>query len=861
MRMSKGSSSTLIGRRELLLIAAVLAAAFIAIGYQVERAYATGTFAFQNATSQVVEGEVVCINVVRTGSATGASTVSINITGASLADLGVGGTEASTSLDFGVGITQRAVRFNTDVTCIQTEENGANESNRTIGLEITGVTSGSIGAQSTHTLTVVDDDGPATVSYQSASVNVVEGTDNFVVTAIRGGSTSGTASALCDVVGGTLTVTTDYTFDDQTANFADGATSGTCQLDIDPGTAGGTIILGFNNLTNLPGGAVAPTQVTINVTALPPGTIQFTSSSYNVAENAGTANVTVSRTGGTSGAASVTCSTVAGGSATASPTAGFDFTTTSTVLNWANGEGGNKTCSIPITSDSTPENNETVNLQLSGVSGATLGAQSTATLTIIDDDGEGVLQFTSANFSGAESGGPITITVSRTGGTDGAVTVQFSTSNGTATAGSDYNFANGTLSWNNGEGGNKSFTVTPLPDALNEGSETVNLTLSNPTGGATLGAQSTAVLTITDSTIIPTITNISPAAGPLAGLAGVIITGTNFTGATSVTFGGTAATFVVNNSTQITVTAPPKATAGTVEVIVTTPAGSNTTTGTANDFTYTTGPTVTSISPNTGPAAGATVVTITGTNFTASGLVVKFGTVTATANFINATTIVAVAPSQSAGVVDVTVQTPGGTSPNTAADDFTYTGVAIPVVTLLTPTFGPIGTTVVITGTGFTGVTSVTFGGVAASFTVNSPTQITATVPTGTPPGSVDVRVTGPGGTSANTANDNFNNTSQAANITYTLYFRFTLIVWTGADNKSIQAALAGGTAGTNNVSGLIGAIWLFNPQTQEWGGYFPGSEGIPGANDFTTFRTGTAYFIALKSASGAPVTWTAPAN
>ncbi len=58
----------------------------------------------------------------------------------------------------------------------------------------------------------------------------------------------------------------------------------------------------------------------------------------------------------------------------------------------------------------------------------------------------------------------------------------------------------------------------------------------------------------------------------------------------------------------------------------------------------------------------------------------------------------------------------------------------------------------------------------------------------------------------------------------------------------------------TNNVSALVGAIWRFNAATQSWGGYFPGSDSVPGANDFTTLQNGTAYFFALKNAG--TVTW-----
>lgn len=78
------------------------------------------------------------------------------------------------------------------------------------------------------------------------------------------------------------------------------------------------------------------------------------------------------------------------------------------------------------------------------------------------------------------------------------ITVQYATSDGTATAGSDYTAKSGTLSF----GANVTSLSFPVPiteDTIVEGSETVNLTLSNPTGGATLGGQRSAVLTIVDN--------------------------------------------------------------------------------------------------------------------------------------------------------------------------------------------------------------------------------------------------------------------------------------------------------------------------------------------------------------------------
>ena len=178
-------------------------------------------------------------------------------------------------------------------------------------------------------------------------------------------------------------------------------------------------------------------------------------------------------------------------------------------------------------------------------------------------------------------------------------------------------------------------------------------------------------------------------------------------------------------------------------------------------------PTVTSISPNSGPAAGGTVVIIMGTNFTASATV-KFGNTAVTAGsvvFVGTSEIAVTSSPPGTGTVDITVTTAGGTSATSAVDQFTY--LALPTVTGISPSTGSGagGTSVTITGTNFTGATKVNFGGVAAaSFTVNSATSITATSPAGS--GTVDVIVTTPGGTSATSAADQFTFTAVPPTVT-----------------------------------------------------------------------------------------------
>jgi hypothetical protein len=109
----------------------------------------------------------------------------------------------------------------------------------------------------------------------------------------------------------------------------------------------------------------------------------------------------------------------------------------------------------------------------------------------------GTIQFTNSAYTVQENAGSATITVSRSAGAQGAAQVTWATvPGGTAVAGVNYQPATNTLSWADGDSSSKSFTVTILDDHQATANKTINLALSSATGGAYLGTQSTAILTI-----------------------------------------------------------------------------------------------------------------------------------------------------------------------------------------------------------------------------------------------------------------------------------------------------------------------------------------------------------------------------
>jgi hypothetical protein len=300
--------------------------------------------------------------------------------------------------------------------------------------------------------------------------------------------------------------------------------------------------------------------------------------------------------------------------------------------------------------------------------------------------------------------------------------------------------------------GGSTFAVSGSHTYLLPGTYTVQVTLSDVGGSS-----ATATSTVTVAGALPTVTGIDPNSGPPSGGTLLTIYGTNLDNATAVTFGSTPATaFGINPDGSITAVAPAHS-AGTVDITVTNPYGTSQT-STADQFTYvSTGPTVTSVSPASGPTGGGTTVTITGTNL-AGATQVNFGSVPATAfTVLSPTSISATAPGGRASTVDITVVTPYGTSPVTGADQYTYVGTA-PTVSAVSPWSGPAagGALVDIYGANLNNATQVSFGGVPGqSITIIGPTAIQVTAPA-LAPGNVDITVTTPYGTSNTSSADQY---------------------------------------------------------------------------------------------------------
>jgi hypothetical protein len=125
----------------------------------------------------------------------------------------------------------------------------------------------------------------------------------------------------------------------------------------------------------------------------------------------------------------------------------------------------------------------------------------------------GSVALSASTYSIAENGGSLTVSLVRSGGSVGAIGVTIATANGTAVTGSDYTAVNTTVTWADGDVATKTVLIPIIDDGTGESSETFTVSLSNATGGATIGTPSTATVTISDNDPIISIDRSSFAFG------------------------------------------------------------------------------------------------------------------------------------------------------------------------------------------------------------------------------------------------------------------------------------------------------------------------------------------------------------
>ncbi len=234
---------------------------------------------------------------------------------------------------------------------------------------------------------------------------------------------------------------------------------------------------------------------------LPSGSLQFLRVLYSIEEAGNSAVISVTRENGTAGAVSAA---FAVGHAGDTAAADEDYISVQGVLFWDDEDAEAKTFAVPIVDDDTAEEVELLTLTLSDAEGgAVLGNIRQAVLSIADADETGSLQFLDYKHQVSEDAGTADIPVSRTGGTEGEVSADYAFEDSGAERNTDYAANEGTLTWADGDGEDKTISVDIPANESADGNRSFIVTLSNPGGGVVLGLNAITVTVIDDDAECP----------------------------------------------------------------------------------------------------------------------------------------------------------------------------------------------------------------------------------------------------------------------------------------------------------------------------------------------------------------------
>ncbi len=463
-----------------------------------------GVLKWSAATYSASEGAgQAVLTVSRSGGSAGSVTVGYVIAGGTAtAGADFNGLAPSGSL---TGTLEFAANVKSRTLTIPLVNDTEIEPNETFTVTLQNAQGGAaVGSPVVATVTITDNDRTGTVQFSSPTASAPEDV-SVTLTVRRSGSTSAPASVAYEITGDTAAVNGSLT---GTVTIPGRKSSQPLTIPLNPDSVwDGNSTLTVTLKEPLTGGVALGTPNPATVTLVDDeGTVQFAGAVFTVSEGSGSATITVTRTGGTAQPVTVTYATGdPGDTASPAPTpsacsAGADYRSIpSGSLTFSPGQPS-KTFTVSLCGDSVEDGSESLTLRLTGVSlPAQLGAQSTALLTIQENDEGGLLRFSSANYAVSEGTSTATLTVTRPSNLAGDVTVPWILSNGTGVHGIDWSGPqSGILTFAAGQT-SASFPVTISNDADPEAPRTVLAQLGTPTGGATLGSPSTATLTINDN--------------------------------------------------------------------------------------------------------------------------------------------------------------------------------------------------------------------------------------------------------------------------------------------------------------------------------------------------------------------------
>jgi WD40 repeat protein len=443
-------------------------------------------FAFGAAEYSVVQGARTTIAVERTGPATAPASVHY-ATSPGTAVPGTNYTDIAGDLSFAPGVRRRTFT-------VQALSETADEGDTTALLSLSNPTGGpGLGTPSTAVLHIRDRDVAGTLQFSVASYTVTESGGQATIKVIRSGGAAGGVAVHYATSNGTAVAPRDYTSTVGTLTFDARVIYRTFIVPIANTGPKGDLTVNLT-LSSPTGGATLGNRARAVLTIQSGQTeLQFERRAYVIGETGTRATITVTRTGPAGPQVTVDYAT---GDGTAKAAQG-DYTPTSGTLTFGPAVRS-RIFTVPVSEDAVLEGDETVNLFLRNAqpkAGAFLGVLRSAVLTIRTADPQ--VEFSKSEFSVSEAASRAFITVVRRPPTKPAVTVEYSTSNGTAVAGTDYLSTSGTLTLASGVTSAR-FPVKLLHDTAQQGARTVKLNLKNPSNGALLGTQAAAVLSIGD---------------------------------------------------------------------------------------------------------------------------------------------------------------------------------------------------------------------------------------------------------------------------------------------------------------------------------------------------------------------------